>query len=95
MGPCVRRDDPLGIVRNRSRINARLNSTIWDSPAGEGKKRCGEACQPCRKWGRVGRYARYAYRYLNGIKPSIQEKSCEVELGTTGVQLPFWFLLQA
>jgi hypothetical protein len=32
---------------------------------------------------------------LYGIKPRIQEKSCVVELGTTGVQLPFWFWLQA
>ena len=33
--------------------------------------------------------------YFAGIKPSIQEKSCDVEFGTTGVQFPFWFLLQA
>jgi hypothetical protein len=28
---------------------------------------------------------------LYGIKPSIQEKSCVVELGTSGMQFPFWF----
>lgn len=34
-------------------------------------------------------------RHWNGISPSIQEKSCDVEPATTGVQLPFWFWLQA
>jgi hypothetical protein len=32
---------------------------------------------------------------LNGINPRIHEKSCEVELGATGVQLPLWPVLQA
>ena len=29
--------------------------------------------------------------HLSGIKPNIQEKSCDVEFGTTGVQLSLGF----
>ena len=32
MGPCVRRDDPLRIVRGHDCINARLKLVICDSP---------------------------------------------------------------